>query len=194
MKQHLFGNVAERVAVALLDKARERYDRERQPEVLRRAGEVLSVMTDGRYVDVRNPLGGSGFTVVSSEQTLRTTAELSRGAAEQLYLALRLAYIESLGDRAPALPVLMDDILVNFDDDRATQAALSIEELAQTCQVIYFTCHPTTPLDAELEVEPGRSAATVREAFLNLAEREVYHPNGPPLLSDAPPPGEGRRA
>lgn len=39
-------------------------------------------------------------------------------------------------------------VLVNFDDDRA---ARSIEALAQTCQIIYFTCHPTTPLNADKE-------------------------------------------
>jgi uncharacterized protein YhaN len=45
----------------------------------------------------------------------------------------------------------MDDILVNFDDDRAARAARSIESLAGTCQIIYFTCHATTPLRAALE-------------------------------------------
>ena len=40
----------------------------------------------------------------------------------------------------------MDDILVNFDPDRAARAARSIEALAERQQVIYFTCHPTTPL------------------------------------------------
>ena len=49
------------------------------------------------------------------------------------------------------LPIVMDDILVNFDDDRAARAARSIEALSRICQIIYFTCHPTTPLDAELE-------------------------------------------
>jgi uncharacterized protein YhaN len=45
----------------------------------------------------------------------------------------------------------MDDILVNFDDDRAARAARSIESLSKVCQIIYFTCHPTTPLQAEVE-------------------------------------------
>ena len=42
-------------------------------------------------------------------------------------------------------------VLVNFDSDRAARAARSIEALAQTCQIIYCTCHPTTPLNADKE-------------------------------------------
>ena len=40
------------------------------------------------------------------------------------------------------LPVIMDEILVNFDAARAEQAAAAILSLADTHQVIYFTCHP----------------------------------------------------
>jgi uncharacterized protein YhaN len=46
----------------------------------------------------------------------------------------------------------MDDILVNFDDERAARAARSIEELATRQQVMYFTCHPETPLRAASEI------------------------------------------
>jgi len=49
------------------------------------------------------------------------------------------------------LPIVMDDILVNFDQDRAARAARSIEQLSRTCQIIYFTCHPSTPLEPDLE-------------------------------------------
>jgi len=37
---------------------------------------------------------------------------------------------------------MMDDILVNFDPARAEAACEAIVEMAQTHQVIYFTCHP----------------------------------------------------
>jgi hypothetical protein len=77
---------------------------------------------------------------------------LSRGTSEQLYLALRFGLVEHFVDTSKEpLPIVMDDILVNFDADRAERAARSIEELSKTCQVIYFTCHPTTPLRPDLE-------------------------------------------
>ena len=57
-------------------------------------------------------------------------------------------FVETSGE---PLPIVMDDILVNFDADRAERAARSIEELSGTCQVIYFTCHESTPLEADKE-------------------------------------------
>lgn len=49
-------------------------------------------------------------------------------------------------------------------------------------------------LDAELGMTPGRAASIVREAFLTLAMRKVYHPNGPPGPLHTPPPVEGQHA
>ena len=74
----------------------------------------------------------------------RFTEELSRGTAEQLYLALRFGPIEEFARHAEPLPVVMDDILVNFDAERAARAADAIRDLATRHQVIYFTCHAPT--------------------------------------------------
>jgi uncharacterized protein YhaN len=63
-----------------------------------------------------------------------------------------LSYIENLAGAHPALPVLMDDILVNFDDERRLAAAEVIAEFAASRQVVYFTCHPAT---AEAFAEAG---------------------------------------
>jgi len=80
-------------------------------------------------------------------------AGLSTGTAEQLYLAMRFGLVEHFGREAESLPVVMDDILVNFDPERAERAARSIEELATRHQVLYFTCHPGTPLHADEVIE-----------------------------------------
>ena len=141
------------LAVRLIDRARERYERERQPEVVRAAGRVFSAMTRGRYTDLRVPLDGSGITVIAENNTVRTTAELSRGAAEQLYLALRIGLIGTLGQVGSSLPVLMDDVVVNFDPERRDGAITALAELAAMRQVIFFTCHPDVA-DALLERVP----------------------------------------
>ena len=132
------------LSVRLLDRARERFERERQPEVVRTAGRVFSAMTDGRYTDVRVPLDGGGISVVTADGTIRPTDELSRGTAEQLYLALRIGLIGSLGATGAALPVLMDDVVVNFDPERREGAVAAVAELAAIRQVLFFTCHPET--------------------------------------------------
>jgi uncharacterized protein YhaN len=130
------------VAVHLLDRARERFEADRQPEVVRTAARVFSAMTDGQYVDVRMPLDGSEIVVVGKNGVAKTATELSRGTAEQLYLALRVGLIGSLGELGRWLPVLMDDVIVNFDDDRRIWAATAVREIAASRQVLFFTCHP----------------------------------------------------
>jgi uncharacterized protein YhaN len=58
----------------------------------------------------------------------------------------------------------MDDILVNFDNERAQLAARSIEQLASRQQVLYFTCHPEVPLNADVHLELPR-LRTVADAM-----------------------------
>jgi uncharacterized protein YhaN len=143
------------VASRLLSSAQERYERERQPEVVRTAEAVFERITDGRYTGLAVPLGGSEIRVFGRDASAHATAELSRGTAEQMYLALRIGLIEQLGEVGSALPVLMDDILVNFDAERRMGAAQAIADLATSRQVVFFTCHPET---AEMlaQVAPGR--------------------------------------
>lgn len=72
------------------------------------------------------------------------TDELSRGTAEQLYLALRFGLIEEFARHAEPLPVVMDDTFVNLDAGRAAAAGEAVRDLATRHQVIYFTCHAET--------------------------------------------------
>jgi uncharacterized protein YhaN len=132
------------LARRLLEQAIETYERERQPDVVRRAQEAFARMTGERYVRVTAPLDASGLRVLGDDDSSKSTGELSRGTAEQLYLALRLGLLEHMTGVGPGLPVLMDDVLVNFDPERQQGAAQAIAALAETRQVILFTCHPAT--------------------------------------------------
>jgi uncharacterized protein YhaN len=153
------------LAVRLLDRARERFERERQPEVVRTAARVFSAMTGGRYADVRVPLDDTGISVVGADGSVRPSEQLSRGTAEQLYLALRVGLIGSLGEMGRSLPILMDDVVVNFDPERRAGAAAAVKELANVRQVIFFTCHPET---AELlgQQIPGAKLVTLDRCTL----------------------------
>jgi hypothetical protein len=151
--------VVEALAVRLLDRARERFERERQPEVTRVAASVFTSMTNGRYTDVRVPLSGEGIQVVTKAGGLKPSGELSRGTAEQLYLALRVGFLASLKTGA-SLPVLMDDVVVNFDAERREGAAAAIAELARERQVIFFTCHEETAAVLAKAV-PGHTAVSL---------------------------------
>lgn len=152
------------LAVRLLDRARERFERERQPEVTRVAGRVFAQMTGGAYTDVRVPLDGGDVSVMTRSGALRPSSELSRGAAEQLYLALRVGFLASL-PTGRDLPVLMDDIAVNYDASRRDGAAAAIAELAKDRQVIYFTCHEDTAA-ALADAFPGHALVTLDRCVL----------------------------
>jgi uncharacterized protein YhaN len=145
--------------VHLMDRARETFDRERQPEVVRVAGRVFARMTLGRYTDVRIPMD-SGISVVSAAGDLKPVTELSQGTAEQLYLALRVGLISSLGVTGGNLPVLMDDIAVNYDPERLAAASMAITELVSARQVVLFTCHPATA-EVMLSSVPGAIQVTL---------------------------------
>ncbi|HET8776427.1 MAG TPA: AAA family ATPase [Candidatus Limnocylindria bacterium] len=154
------------LALRLLEETRARYERERQPDVVRAAESHFERITGGRYSRIITAPGEATVRIESEGGTAKVTEELSRGTAEQLYLALRFGLIEEFARHAEPLPVVMDDILVNFDPDRADRAADALHALAERHQVLFFTCHPrtaelldpsgasTVSLDATASIEP----------------------------------------
>lgn len=132
------------VASRLLSQTQARYERDRQPEVVKRAEAAFSLMSEGRYTRISVPLGKEAIEVFDTASRAISPGLLSRGTAEQLYLALRIGLIEQGGEMGADLPVLMDDVLVDFSPKRAEQAARAIADLATRRQVVFFTCHPGT--------------------------------------------------
>ena len=131
------------LAQSLLEEARRKFERERQPGVVRHAEKFFTEITEGRYRQVYAPLGEQTITVTDSDGQTKQPSELSRGTREQLFLSLRFGLIRELGQRTEPLPVVVDEILVNFDPDRALRAAVAFTELSRTNQILVFTCHPT---------------------------------------------------
>ena len=124
----------------LLEKAVEEWGSRSQPEVYRRAGELLSLMTDGAWIRVAlSPEG----TIIATDaaRNERDPKHLSLGTCQQLYLALRIALLMCADNVGESVPILADDILVNFDSQRRAGAARALAQLARTRQVIVFTCH-----------------------------------------------------
>ncbi len=132
------------IAEALLEKTRRKFEQERQPSVIRHAQDFFSGVTGQRYQRLYAPIGEQTITVTGANGGSRQPAELSRGTREQLYLALRFGLIREFGEHAERLPVVVDEALVNFDPERARLAAESFAQLAETNQVLVFTCHPAT--------------------------------------------------
>ena len=129
------------VAENLLREARGRFEKERQPDVLRHSEGYFRDMTGGRYRTVFSPLSSSEIHVTDDDGGSKQPAQLSRGTREQLFLSLRFGLIRELGERAERLPVIVDEALVNFDADRGARAARAFTELADQNQMLVFTCH-----------------------------------------------------
>ena len=66
---------------------------------------------------------------------------LSDGERDQLYLALRLAYIEDYAARTEAAPFIGDDIFPSFDDPRTAHGLEALTAISDRVQPILFTHH-----------------------------------------------------
>ena len=132
------------MARGLVERTLGEFSRTRQPAVLEHASGAFARVTDGAYQKIVQDDGGWNLTVLDGNQQRKRPEELSRGTAEQLYLCLRMALAAEFERRSTPLPLVMDDVLVNFDPQRAAAVAGEIAAFARGRQVLLFTCHPQT--------------------------------------------------
>ena len=66
---------------------------------------------------------------------------LSDGTRDQLYLSLRLAALEHPMVQNESMPLIVDDVLVSFDDPRSAATLNLMGELAVESQILFFTHH-----------------------------------------------------
>ena len=125
------------IAQETLTAARTELQRRFAPRITKQAQDLLEKMTDGRYHTVTMGDDFSLQAAARQEDTLHDALWRSDGTMDQLYLSLRLAVAEEL---IPKTPLILDDVLVRFDDERMGAAVKILRELAQNRQVILFTC------------------------------------------------------
>jgi uncharacterized protein YhaN len=125
-----------------LDAVRQTYERDRQPETLAEASGYLERLTEGRYTRVWTPFGESSLCIDDDKRKSLTVDKLSRGTREQVFLALRLALVTAYNRRGAAMPMVLDDVFVNFDNHRAQAAAEVLYDVTRAGhQLLVFTCH-----------------------------------------------------
>ncbi|TWT71904.1 AAA family ATPase [Crateriforma conspicua] len=130
------------MASSLLEDVCSTVERERQPETLREASSFLSQLTDGKYTRIWTPLGTSKLKIDDAEGNSLPLEVLSRGTGEAVFIALRLSLAAAYSRRGVMLPLVLDDVLVNFDRERAVSAARTLKTFAELGhQVMMFTCH-----------------------------------------------------
>ena len=68
-------------------------------------------------------------------------AGMSDGTRDPLFLVLRLAALDLHLEAGHPLPVIADDLFVNFDDERSRAGPRALAMLSRRTQVIYLTHH-----------------------------------------------------
>lgn len=128
----------------LLRWAVERKRKQTQNPLLQRASELFSILTGGRYSSLSVDDDGSSSRLLGNcadQSRPVPVGGMSEGTIDQLFLALRVASIEQAVKAGSVLPVLADDLFINFDDQRAEAGFRVLGELAKSTQVLFFTHH-----------------------------------------------------
>ncbi|MEE2639125.1 MAG: AAA family ATPase [Planctomycetota bacterium] len=134
-----------RMAAVVLQAAIEQYREKNQGPVLSRASDLFRQMTLEGFSGLQADFDERGEPVLtgvrkSSGEKIPVSG-MSDGTCDQLYLALRLASLETWLSRHEPLPFIVDDVLLNFDDDRAIACLRILADLSRRTQVIFFTHH-----------------------------------------------------
>ncbi|UEM18707.1 AAA family ATPase [Skermanella mucosa] len=133
-----------RTAALLLRRAVDRYRQEQQGPLLRRAAELFGTLTLGNYTGLKVEFDDRDQAILKGERrtgVLVDVSGMSDGTRDQLFLALRVAAIELYVAGAEPIPFVADDLLVNYDDDRAAAALSVLHDLSRQTQVLFFTHH-----------------------------------------------------
>jgi uncharacterized protein YhaN len=135
-----------RLGVTLLHRALERYRQEHQDPVLAKASIAFAALTGGRYVRIVPELGDGKerlrLAVERKDGTLHVASVLSEGTRDQLYLAMRFGTLQARAeDGSLPLPIVLDDVFVNFDDARTEAGLAQLASLVPLTDVVYFTHH-----------------------------------------------------
>lgn len=132
-----------RFASAILLEVIEAYQQRYQGPLLARASELFATITGRRFIRVVADYNEETKILmgVRANGKRETVGNLSSGTRDQLFLALRLAAIESHVANQEPMPVVVDDIVINFDDASASATFKVLAELSRKTQVLFFTHH-----------------------------------------------------
>ena len=146
-----------KLAHALLDEALRRYREKAQGPLIALASAYFKAMTGGRFVGlwVDDDTGSPVLKAKPAQGTPVAVGALSEGTADQLYLALRLAALQVQRQPDRMMPLVLDDVFMSSDDERAAQVFQALEQFSVQGQVLVFTHHQHLVEIATRTVQPG---------------------------------------
>lgn len=148
-----------RLAHALLGEAVRRFRERAQGPMLRAASSSFATMTGGAFSRLLTDDSDDETPVLVAERTDGTRVQidgLSEGTTDQLFFALRLAALRMRREAGVDLPVVLDDVLMTSDDDRALRMLSALADFSENGQAIVFTHHRHVVELARARLAPGR--------------------------------------
>jgi len=132
-----------KMAESLLQEALRRFRERAQGPMVTLASEYFALITGGRYARLRVDEAGDkpALQAVDAEGRAIGIDAMSEGTADQLYLALRLAALELQRSPERMMPLVLDDVLMTSDDERAARMFKALARFAEGGQVLLFTHH-----------------------------------------------------
>ncbi|MBI4756158.1 MAG: AAA family ATPase [Betaproteobacteria bacterium] len=132
-----------KLAQALLREALNRFRERAQAPMIAAASTYFSLMTGGRYPRLVTDDSQEKSVLLAERadgETRIGIEAMSEGTADQLYLALRLAALD-LRQASQQMPLVLDDVLITSDDERAANILHALAKFAEGGQVMLFTHH-----------------------------------------------------
>lgn len=129
------------LAMSTLEHANTQLQGRFSPALGQRAAEIFKQLTDRRYDGVILDRTFRVSAEPSGSGIPRDVGYLSAGAADQLYLAVRLAICDLVLPQEDPAPIVLDDALASFDDSRCAAALAYLRKEAEKRQILLFTCH-----------------------------------------------------
>ncbi|MGG1481570.1 AAA family ATPase [Bacillus smithii] len=127
------------IAKHIFAKTVKHFKDQKLPLALQKAEELLSMLTNGRYIHLYTNEEGK-FYVKRKDGMFFEPQELSQATGEQVYVSLRLALASVLQEEYP-FPLIIDDAFVHFDHKRMSAVAEVLKEVSRHTQILIFTCH-----------------------------------------------------
>lgn len=142
----------------------------RQEPLIERAGVLFSTLTGGAFDGLAQEFDDDDAPLLAGRRASGATVrvgDMSEGTRDQLYLALRLAYLEHYAERAAPAPFIADDLFASFDDDRTGHGLETLAAIGAKVQPILFTHHRHV-----VEIAASRLGSAVDIVEIGAAQRE----------------------
>ena len=133
-----------RLATHLLEGQIEQFRKENQGPLLQKSGEMFQAITRGAFSGLGAEFNANDVPLlvgVRTDQTKVQVEGLSDGSRDQLYLALRLAALDRYLEEHEPMPLILDDLLITFDNERTRAILPQLAGLAKRTQIFLFTHH-----------------------------------------------------